>query len=171
MALRDHLILVRLGQNRATEKENHSLWLNRHNFICQALKWEAHCWWDQKRKKLLCHFSPFLCSEFFLVCPLPPPPSLPAASLDTKGKGSRNVGVSRGTHTSLNIQNIAYEMSEELSILLWWNKEFHLLVQDVKGAFQSCTLTLQNTFLHRISVSAHPTQHPGSYTSTLASPP
>lgn len=89
------------------------------------------------------------------------PPSLPAGSLETKGKGSRKVGVSRGTHISLNIQNIAYEMSEELSILLWRNKEFHLLVRDVKGAFQSHTLTLQNTFLHRSSVTAHPTQHPG----------
>lgn len=89
MALRDHLILVRLGQNRATEKEDHSLWLNRHNFICQALKWEAHCWWDQKRKKLLCHFSPFLCSEFFLVCPLPPPQpssSLPGHKREGKQK-------------------------------------------------------------------------------------
>lgn len=71
-----------------------------------------------KKEKLLCHFSPFPCPESFLFLPLLSPPSLPAGSLETKGKGSRKVGVPRGTHTSLNIQNIAYEMSEELSILL-----------------------------------------------------
>lgn len=161
MALRDHLIPVRLGQNGATEKEDHSLWLNRHNFICQALKWETHCWWDQKRKSSSVIFLLFPAQSLSFSFPCYPPPSLPAGSLETKGKGSRKVGVPRGTHTSLNIQNIAYEVSEELSILLWRNKEFHLLVRDVKGAFQSRTLTLQNTFLHRSSVTAHPTQHPG----------
>lgn len=67
----------------------------------------------------------------------------------------KKAGVSGGTHTSLNIQNIRCEMTEELSILFRWNKEFHLLVQDVKEAFQSHSLTFQNTFYHWSFVTAH----------------
>lgn len=75
---------------------------------------------SKKGKKLLCVifllFPTPILSVLFLS---PPPPSLPAGSPETKGEKSRKVGVmSQGKPTPLNIQNIEYEMSEELSILL-----------------------------------------------------
>lgn len=72
----------------------------------------------KKRKELLCHFSPFLhLKSFFPFSPPATPPAFQAGSLEMKEEMRKKAGVSRETHTSLNIQNIKCEMTEELSIL------------------------------------------------------
>lgn len=99
------------------------------NSICQAPKWETRCWWSQKKKKLLCIIFLLFThpkSSFSFSSPSPSPPSLPADSLETRGKEAQRL-VSQGKPTPLNIQNIEYEMSEELSInltLMAWGVSF-----------------------------------------------